>query len=275
MDDLFTYHDYREYLGDLIAQIKGDSPYASLRTIGDRMGLDASFLVKVLQKKMHLSIKSLPKVCQYCEFNSRQTEFFETMVRFGRAKKPSECKVFFDRLMSLADLPKTHLTQEQYSYFLKWHHSTIRSLLSFYDWKTGYSQLAKKLSPPITITEAKESIKLLKELNLIAPNSSGFLKPTDINVSTGESWESAAIHSFQQETIELSKNSLDRHDKSSRDISTVTIELNHTDLAVVRDKVKELRKTLLQLSSTSENHDVVYQVNIQVVPTTQPPEELS
>lgn len=275
MNDLFIYHDYREFLGDLVAQIKGDSPYASLRTIGDKMGLDASFLVKVLQKKMHLSIKSLPKVCQYCRFDARQAEFFETMVRFGRAKKASECKVYFDRLMTLADLPKINLTKDQYSYFLKWHHSTIRSLLSFYDWKSGYTKLAKQLSPNISVAEAKESIKLLKELDLIAPDDAGNLKPTSTNVSTGETWKSAAIHSFQQETIELSKSSLDRHDKDSRDISTVTIELNHNDLPVVREKVKELRKSLLQLSSSSDNHDVVYQVNIQVVPTTQPPEDLS
>lgn len=211
------------------------------------MGLDPSFLVKVIHKKIHLSIKSIPKVCKYCNFTTSQSEFFETMVRFGRSKKASESKVYFDKLMNLADLPKTNLTQEQYSYFLKWHHSTIHSLLSFYDWKEGYAKLAKRLSPAVTHKEAKESIQLLTKLNLIAPDSQGFLRPTNVNVSTGESWKSTAIHAFQKETIELSKESLDRHAKELRDISTVTLELNHKDLDLVRQKVKDLRKSLFQL----------------------------
>ena len=63
--------------------------------------------------------------------------------------------------------------------------------------------------------------------------------------------------------------SLDRHDKDIRDISTVTLAVNHKDLEEIKERAKEFRQSILQLNSGNTEMDVVYQVNIQVIPLTE------
>ena len=69
------------------------------------------------------------------------------------------------------------LVQNQKEYFTSWHHSVIRELLSLIDFVDDYKTLASYLYPPIRAVEAKRSIKLLRELELIQEDENGYWKP--------------------------------------------------------------------------------------------------
>lgn len=269
MKRIYQYLDYQEYLRDFYDEQKEKNSWFSYRYMGNKIDLDPSFLVKVLQGKMNLSIKSIPRVAAFCGLESRELEYFDTLVRFGRAKTAKENKLYFDKLIAMSDLPAHNLTEEQYAFYSKWYHVTIRQLLSYYNWSDGFAELGRQLSPAISAKEAKESVELLKKLDLISCDDEGFLRPTNKIVTTGETWRSAAIRTFQQETIELAKESLDRHDKDLRDISTLTISVNHKDLEELRRITAEYRKAVLNMKTGNGDSDIVYQVNIQVVPTTE------
>lgn len=269
MREVYNYLDYQEYLRDFYDEQKEKSSWFSYRYMGNKIDLDPSFLVKVLQGKMNLSIKSIPRVAQFCGLEGPELEYFETLVRFGRAKTAKENKLYFDKLIAMSSLPSHNLTEEQYAFYSKWYHLTVRQVLQYYDWKEGYAELGRQLSPRISAREARESIELLKKLDLIATDENGNYKPTDKIVTTGDSWRSAAIHSYQKETIELAKESLDRHPKEIRDISSITISVNHKDLEEIRRLTAEYRKSLLSMKTGNGESDAVYQVNIQVIPTTE------
>ena len=63
--------------------------------------------------------------------------------------------------------------------------------------------------------------------------------------------------------------SLERHVKELRDISTVTVAVNHNDLEEIKERAREFRQSILQLNTEEKELDVVYQVNLQVVPLTE------
>jgi uncharacterized protein (TIGR02147 family) len=125
------------------------------------------------------------------------------------------------------------------------------------------------MSPSISIKEAKESIQLLLDLGFIQKKATGKYEVQDARITTGDKWQSVAIRNFQEECLKLASESLTRHPKEIRDISTVTMTLSSKNIEEVRARVKELRQSLLHLHSEGEDPDSVYQVNIQVFPLTQ------
>jgi uncharacterized protein (TIGR02147 family) len=272
MNSIFSYFDYQQFLRDYYEEQKRETFYFSYRYMGGKMGLDAGFLVKVLQGKMHLSLKSVSTISKFLKFDVKESEYFETLVRYGRAVSEKEIKSYFEKLLALKDIGADPILGNQYEFYQKWYYSALRELLGFYDFKGDYSALAAKLSPPISVKEVKKAVLLLDQLKLIYKDESGRYRQTNSFITTSDKWKSAAIHSFQKETIRLAGESLDRHPKDIRDISTITVAVSHKDFEEIRRRISDFRRSLLQMTNENEA-DCVYQINLQAIPLTQIKEE--
>lgn len=267
MKRIFEYFDYQRYLRDFYEEKKRENPYISFRYLGNHMKLDPGFLLKVIQGKHHLAKRSIEPVCNFFKFSELESRYFEVLVSYNKAQTASDIKLYFEKLMTLRG-PGTRPVQEwQYAFYQKWYHSAIHALLSIYEFKDGYKKLASLLTPSITAKEAQDSIRLLMKIGLIERREDGVYRPTNAFVTSGERWQSIAIHDFQKEAINLSSQSLDLHPKELRDISTITVALSSKDLPEVRERVRQLRQSILSLNNEN-TPDTVYQINIQVIPVT-------
>lgn len=265
MKTLFEYFDYQEFLRDFYEWKKRSNPYISYRYLGSHLHLDPGFLLKVMQGKHHVAERSIPHMCAYFKFSQRESNYFEMLVRYSKAKTASEIKLYFEQLMTLRESRARPVEESQYAFYQKWYHSAVHALLSIYEFKGGFKKLASLLTPPITTQQAQDSIRLLIRLGMIKRGKDGIYRPTDAFVTSGEKWRSAAIREFQKETIHLSEQALDLHPKETRDISTITVALSAKDLPDIRERIRQLRQSILTLDNEHEP-DTVYQVNIQVIP---------
>jgi uncharacterized protein (TIGR02147 family) len=268
MKRLFEYFDYQEFMRDYYEEKKRDNPYMSYRYLGYHMKLDSGFLLKVLQGKLHLAERSLPTVCAFFKFSERESRYFEMLVNYNKAKSTTDIKMYFEKLMVLRDLRARPVEEYQYAFYQKWYHSAIHALLSIFEFKGEFKKLASILSPSITAKQAQESILLLKKIGLITISDDGSYRPVDAFVTTGEKWHSAAIREFQKETINLSSQTIDMCEKELRDISTITVALSTKDLPEIRERIRQLRQSILTLENDNQP-DTVFQINIQVIPVTQ------
>jgi len=240
----------------------------SYRYLGQHLKLDPGFLLKLLQGKLHLADRSIASVCSFLKFSEAETRYFEMLVKYNKAKTNSDIKLYFEKLTTLRETRARPVEESQYAFYQKWYHSAIHALLSIYEFKGNYKELASLMTPSITAMQARDSIKLLRKIGLIKQADNGVYQPTDAFVTTGERWRSVAIRDFQKETIRLSEQSLDLHEKERRDISTVTVALSAKDLTEVRERIRQFRKSILSLDNDNDP-DTVYQVNIQVIPVTE------
>jgi uncharacterized protein (TIGR02147 family) len=231
--------------------------------------MDSSFVIKVLQGNLHISQKKIEKFISLLELNRREGEYFENLVYFGKAKTEKERKLYFEKLLEQNVSPQKRLTKSQYKFFQKWYNSAIWSLLNYYTFSGDFKGLACKLTPQITVKEAKESIKLLETLKLIAVDKTGLYKVTNQNITTGQEWDSIAIRKFQEEMIHKAFEALERFPKTERNISTVTMNLPEEMLPIVEEMTNKYRKSLIQLANSCENEkstNRVFQLNIQLFP---------
>lgn len=269
MQSIFEYIDYQEYLRHFYAEKKAENPHFSYRFMAQKLHLDAGFIAKVLQGKMQLALSSVIHVAQLCKLNTRESEYLDAMVRFCKAKDKKEVKIYFDKMMQLKGIHSSITEEKQYQFYTKWYYTAVRSLLGIYSFKGDYQQLGQMLSPPISAEEAQDAVELLLELGFVAQDPSGNYILTESHISTGGTWRTDAIREFQRETLALAKEAIDRHPKEVRDISTITVAVSHKDLEAIRLKAQEFRQSILQLKTGNEIQDIVYQINIQVLPLTQ------
>lgn len=267
MKPLFEYFDYQKYLADFYEEKKVGNHCISYRYLGNKLNLDPGFLLKVIQGKHHLADKSVPHLCTFFKFSPREAEYFGMLVHYNKAKAAPDIKLYFEKLTALRDSRARPLQEFQYAFYQKWHHSAIHALLSIYEFKGSFKELAAQLSPPITAEQARESIGLLQKLKMVHRDDAGVYRPADAFVTSGEKWQSGAVQHFQKETIQLSAEALDRHAKEIRDISTVTAAISSKDLPEIRERIRQLRQSILTLQNDNEP-DTVYQINIQVIPVT-------
>ena len=266
--NVFDYFDYRKYLKDYYETRKKENFFFSYRYVGNKVDLDPGYLVKVLQGKHHIAQKTISKVVKLCGLNEKEAEYFENLVYFGKAKTEKQIKLYFEKLLSLKGAKSKKTEPHQYEYYQKWYYSAIRSLIGCVGFRGNYKELAEKLSPKISVKEAKSAIKLLKDLKFIKKKVDGSYALTDSLITTGDEWRSIAIRQFQRETIHLAEESLNRHPKEVRDISTVTMGINLEDLEEIRELAKEFRSSVMKFAEKSRDPDSVFQLNIQLIPLT-------
>ena len=267
--NVFDYLNYHVFLKDLYDLRKARNQYFSYRYLGKLLSLDAGFLVKVMQGKLALPEKCLPPLMKLCAFEGREADYLKQMVLYGRAKSVKAIKVHFENMIALRGLGSRKIELDQYAFYQKWYHSAIHCLLMFHDFGGDFKALAARLSPPISVKEAKESVQLLIELGFVKQTAEGEYKVTDVRLTSGDKWQSAAVRNFQEECWKLAGESWGRHPKEIRDLSTVTITVCSKNLEEIRQRIKELRQSLLHMGTEGGEPDSVYQVNIQLFPMTQ------
>ncbi|MEO7426121.1 MAG: TIGR02147 family protein [Fibrobacteria bacterium] len=268
MLNIFEYLSYTAYIKDYYEFRKGQNAFFSYRYMGRFLGIDPGFLVKVTQGKVHLPERAIPAVAKLCKLGEAEAKYFEALVHYGRAKVPAEIKIHFEKLISLRGMESRPLEISQYVYYQQWYHSAIRSLLTFYEFTGDYQDLASRLHPAVTAEEAEESIRLLTDLGIMERNKSGRYEVVGPPLTTGEKWQSTAIRNFQLESLNLARQSLCDDPKEHRDISTITVAIKFSDLEEIRQRIRELRQSIMHMMSDSDDPDCVYQINFQAFPLT-------
>ena len=243
----------------------------SYRYMGQKVGLDHSVIVKVMQAKRHLSREQILPFVQLLKLDKQEAEYLLALVDYGRATDAAELKITFEKLLSLRPTEQSSILMEHYQYFQKWYYVALRSLLDYYPfYGDNYEALGQQLRPIISGNEAKTGVKLLLDLGMLKINDEGRYIPTEAHLSTGERWLTPAIQQFQKETILLSSQALENIAREWRDISTLTLSLDSSALEEVRQVLKECRQSIVGIVDRmpSGKTDAVYQLNMQFIPLT-------
>ena len=266
MKPIFEYTDYREWIRDAFEDFKKRKSVVSWRYMAMKLEADPGNLLRVSQGKIHLSVNLIKPTAEFFGLDEKETAYWTELVHFGRAKTDSEALNHYEKMQMLKGIPLKRLAKKELEFYRHWYYNAIRSIVGICKFKDDYEGLAECCTPAITVDQAKEAIQLLHDLNMISLDRDGFWKVNDTFVSTGGNWRSEAVRAFQQETIRLAGESLERHAPPLRDVSTVTMTFNMDDIALIREKIKEFRSELLRLSQEGTGDNTVFQLNVQLFP---------
>jgi uncharacterized protein (TIGR02147 family) len=266
MKSITTYLDYRVFLREYYEYQKQLDSFFSYRYIAGKVGLDHGYVVKLLQEKVHIAEKYIDKFASLCHLEGREAQYFKTLVHFNKAKHENQIKILFEKLVALAGVEVHELNKNQYEFYTKWYYTAVRAVLARMKFRDDYAALAKSLSPKITESQARKAVQLLEKLGLIKKDEKGIFRVTSNVITTGTNLHTAAVRQFQRETIRLAEESLERHHKDLRDISTVTVSIDREDMQELKNRVAEFRKSIMKFANQSKDANSVLQLNVQLFP---------
>ncbi len=272
MPNICEYTDYRKYLNAYYIETKEKHPGFSYQVFAQKAGFKSKgFLYLVLQGKRPLSRSNILGLSQAMKLDKYQTDYFENLVSFNQAATLQARSHYFEKLSSIKTTGKNMwnpqlVRNEQYEFYSKPYHSTVRALIDQRHFKDDYAWLAKTVKPAITPKQARLSVQLLAKLGFIKKRKDGSWEVADKIILTQPEVESLAIQNFHRETGELALKALNELPKDKRNITGLTLGISSDTYKTVCEEIQAFRERLLRIAEADEKADAVYQVNFQVFP---------
>jgi hypothetical protein, TIGR02147 len=269
---IFEYLDYRGFLKDYYNAKKEANPAFSLRVFSDKIGFKAKdFISRVMNGDKNLSSQSIPKVASGLRLGKHETEFFVALVKFNQAETTEERNGAFEEMQAVLKVvrfaEKQHLLgHTQYMVYSHWRHLTIRSLIGMYGFDGDYETLARRVHPRITAEEAKKSVKLLEDCQLINKNKNGKYELTESAITTGDRTSKLALRGFHQQCLKLAADSIDRDPPGKRHISGLTLGISQEGYERIVERINAFRKEIALIAEEDKNSDKVFQLQFALFP---------
>ncbi len=269
---VFEYLDYREFLRGYYNQKKEANPAFSLRVFSDKIGFKAKdFISRVMNGDKNLSSQSIPKVASGLRLGKHETEFFIALVTFNQAETTEERNGAFEKMQAVLKVvrfaEKQHLLgHAQYMVYSDWRHLTIRSLIGMFGFDGDYEALARQVHPRVSAEEAKKSVRLLEECQLIKKDENGKYVLTESAITTGDRTSKLALRGFHQQCLKLAADSIDRDKPGERHVSGLTLGISKEGYDRIVERINAFRKEIALLAEEDEGSDKVFQMQFALFP---------
>lgn len=263
--DLWTASGYREFLRDWFEAEKRVRPTATLGVLGRRLALDPSLLGKILQGERHLATSRIQPVCDLVGLAGNEAEFFRCLVLHAKSKTAREAQVLFERMQELRRIAPVPLSDAQDSYWDKWIHIALRSLLSCGDFAEDWDRMGELLHPRQSARAVKAAMRSLESLGMVARDRQGFWRPTEPFVKDGAATQVRALRNFHRQSLLLAVESLDGLSRENRHITSSTMAIDEEEYRELARMVEDLRSRALTRAAQVERPDRVVQLAVQLV----------
>jgi uncharacterized protein (TIGR02147 family) len=270
MPDIYDYTDYRTFLKDWFEAAKQKQSFLSFRYLGRKTGVDAGYLVRVLQGSKHLADTSLEEVANITGLSEQQKRYFFELVLFNKAKGEHEINDRYKRLLALRESNARVLDSREFRYFSKWFYPAVRLSLFNNDFLGDYQDLAQRITPEITVEEAQEAIRVLAELELIRESAPAQWEVSDNHLSTGDAWSSLAVREFQRTMLKMAADALHIHPKENREIATLSLAIPREEISTLQEMMSDFRKQVAKWALSLNDSDCVMQFNLSCFPLSMP-----
>lgn len=269
---VFRFLDAREYLRQACEAEKKVNKGFSHRYIAKAMGAgSSSFFKDVLNGRAPLNPARAAKFARLFCMSLKEAEYFENLVLYTQAASPEDKERLLKKLSQEATAgQRAILEASQMEYLQKWHYAAIRELLDVHDFRGDYEQLAEALDPPISSAEARDAIELLLRLKLIRKDAQGRFEKVDEVVSTGILSDPEHAKPGIRANLDLARRALDAHPAATRPFSYLTVCVSEKTFTHVRDKLRTVRREILDVVSHDSDADRLYQLNLQFFPLSNP-----
>jgi uncharacterized protein (TIGR02147 family) len=274
MITIYHYTDYRKFLKDRFADIKAADRSFTYRYIASKAGFKSpGFFTQVLQEKVHLSERLIPNLSKVFDLKPAEARYFELMVHYNQAGSHELKKQFFEKMVNSNKSQIIHVNSDMYEFYDKWYYSAIRAVLHYSPFDGDFKKLAKTIVPSISPAEAKKAVLVLERLGFLKKSDMGPYELTTKHISSGLDTDAVVINNFLINTLDIAKNAFYQFPKEKRSFSALTASISGPGYDKIKRRIDEFRAELVDIIGKDDHIDRVYQVNLQIFPLTNLPEE--
>jgi uncharacterized protein (TIGR02147 family) len=270
LPDIMNFAEYRLFLKDRYLAMKAGNPKFSHRYINAKAGAKSSgWISDILAGRQKLKAGQVRAVALAFKLDMREQEFLAVLVEMEKASDPDQRVAAMEKWLALKGPRREAVDKDRFAFFDHWYHLVLREVLGILPFKGDFAALGAALSPPISGARAKKAIDLMQRLGLILPqiwNRRMSDIPVLIKVPASEAGQWNRILT---DMMKLAPAALQKHGKTERDFSALTLSLSPDGLKKAGEEIAQLRKRLLLIAEKDRGQNRVYQGLFQLFPVTQ------
>jgi len=267
---LFNYLNYRDFLKDYFQYQKQNNPVFSQRNFVRAAGIPTSsnsIITSVVIGKRNLSQSYRLKFARALKLKERERTFFDYLVQFNQAKTMEEKNHFFTLISSFRGSRGSLLNVSQNKMFGQWYHTVIFNLIGAIGSVCTPEKIVKKIFPPITIKQCKDSLQLLLKLKLIHKLANGY-KISETHLTTPKDVQDIFARQYIQQLMMLSYNVFEKVPQNKRHYSGFVFSISSDGFKTIRERIRSFQEELRGIIDRDTGDDRVYSLAIQLFPNT-------
>ncbi len=270
MNAIYSYTCYRQFICDFLLEKKKKNHAYSSRCAAEKCGVPSGTFTRILNGTRGIGPALLPKFTEWLGLRRREAEYFQLLVKFQHTSTSTEKDLLYNELLTFRQQMKHCIPEDKFHLFEQWYYIAIYELVKIMPDFSSPQKLGAYLDPPVNETKTLQALEILEKAGLIEKNKEGYVSAGTF-LSTGDKWESAAIHSFQTRMSSLGTEALNRFSKNERDISTLSVSLSKEGFQKVTEIIREAREKIRKIEALETAPENVYQINFQAFPLTRTP----
>ncbi|NLL15116.1 MAG: TIGR02147 family protein [Fibrobacter sp.] len=271
MNTIYSYTCYREFIRDFLCEKKKKNSSYSSRCAAKKCGVQSGTFTRILNGTRGIGPSVLPKFIDWLGLRHREAEYFQLLVKFHNASTDSDKENLYKEILSFRQQMKHCIPEDKFHIFEQWYYIALYELIKIMPEYSTPQKLGAFLEPPVNETKTLQALEILEKAGLIKRTGNGYTSVGKF-LSTGDKWESVAIHAFQVKMGELGASALNRFSKNERDISTLSVTLSRENFQKVTEIIRDAREKIREIEALESKPENVYQINFQVFPLTRRPE---
>ncbi len=273
--DVFDYLDYRAFLRDFYAHMKGTRRGFSFRSFSRKAKLGSpNHLKRVMEGDRNLTQEMAERFAHACGLEGEGAEYFVHLVSFNQAGTSAERSRAYAKLTGSKTYRRIRkLDMAQAAYHSKWYIPAVRELAGRRDFQPDPKWIAARLLPPIKPSEAQDALKTLFQLGLLKTEGDQRVVQSEPLISTGPEMHAVHIANYHRTMMQRATEAIDLVSSDGRDISSVTMLVSAGGLQRMKRRIQNFRRELMELALAESEGKQVVQFNFQLFPLSVDPDE--
>ena len=249
MKDVLTYTGYRQYIADYYADKKAKSAF-TWQEFARAAGFSSPVYLKyVSEGRFNLSDEAAFRVAVAMHLVDYEQEYFCEMVKFDHAKKDSDKKAAFNKM-------------------LDWKNPVLRELAPAMPGAKPLA-LAHACRAKVSAAEVTETLNFLVKAGLLQKDEDGNYKQTEKSVTTGPMEVTPlAVRNLHRQMGEFALDTIEGVPQDKRQFSGVTVGVTREAYEEIVQEIAEFRKRVIAIATRDSATDEVYRLNMQFFPMT-------
>ena len=253
--NVYKYIDYRRFLTDWHSTVKKEKPIFTHAYICNKLKLHTrSYFGDILKGRRSLGPDLFKRMVVLIGFSKTESNFFNAIVNYGNAANDEDKEHWFEQMVLLNNTPHKIIDKKTYRFSRNWYYGTIRAYLETCDFKNDSAAASKDLYGRVSPREVKEAIGVLKDLEMIAPDKRGFLKPTEKIIITGDAVKDELFRQYQLSNNEVLHTILQKDEPNTHESTLLTLSVSDKGMKRILDRIKQLRKEIMSIVHKDEDH---------------------
>lgn len=268
--DLFQYTNFRTYLADFVAAKKGTRKGWSYAAWARKLGVKSpATLAMILNGQRNPGPELTNALCRFFAFGEKEKTYFRDLVELEKHQaNPALTVLFLEKLSK--QHPKSRfrvLGHDEFRAISHWHYYAIREMVLLKDFRPDPEWISKKLNGAITPPKARDTLKSLLDLGLLAVDERGQYALGDVHLDTATDLVDEGLKRFHEQMLAKASQALRQVPVEKREVSGTTFSVSLANVPRAKELIREFRMKLCKLLE-QPGGDAVYQLEMAFFPLT-------